>query len=251
MKPWCGGIESGGATGWLGHRLDRGDRAPHAGGDVYDKWVTHAIPFDSPEITERHGQPGRQDSRTPKYVNGGFGGVKSIATTAFQEAGLPILNGKCAMHRQASFYANFWEFRPGDHGRGRRRVRLLPPGDRPGQGKPVVGGGEFVTAFADRPEVQAVQTYLASAEFATAKASKGTWVSANSGVPLDTYVNPIDALSAKYLTDPTGTFRFDASDLMPAAVGAGSFWKEMIAWFAEDKATAEVLKAIDAAWPAS
>ena len=53
------------------------------------------------------------------------------------------------------------------------------------------------------------------------------------------------------LTDQSGTFRFDASDLMPAAVGAGSFWKEMTAWFAEDKDTQEVLKAIDASWPAS
>ena len=48
--------------------------------------------------------------KNPKYVNGGFGDVKSIATTTFQDGGLPILDGKCAMHRQASFYAaNFPE----------------------------------------------------------------------------------------------------------------------------------------------
>ena len=76
-------------------------------------------------------------------------------------------------------------------------------------------------------------------------------MSANSGVPLDTYVDPIDALSAKYLTDPTGTFRFDASDLMPAAVGAGSVLDGDDRLVREDKPTADVLKAIDAAWPAS
>ena len=32
------------------------------------------------------------------------------------------------------------------------------------------------------------------------------------------------------LQDPEAVFRFDGSDLMPAAVGAGSFWKEMTAW---------------------
>ena len=118
--------------------------------------------------------------------------------------------------------------------------------------QPVVGGGEFVAAFADRSEVAAVQAYLSSAEFATSKAALGTWVSANSGVPMDTYAEgSIDQLSAQYLTDLGGTFRFDASDLMPAAVGAGAEWTEMTAWFAEDKPTAEVLKAIDAAWPAS
>ena len=47
------------------------------------------------------------------------------------------------------------------------------------------------------------------------------------------------------------SFRFDASDLMPAAVGAGSFWTGMTAWFAEDKPTADVLKQIQADWPAS
>ena len=76
-------------------------------------------------------------------------------------------------------------------------------------------------------------------------------MSANSGVPLDAYApGSIDQLSAQYLTDPQGTFRFDASDLMPAAVGAGAMWKEMTAWFAEDKPTQQVLKDIDAAWPA-
>ena len=42
-----------------------------------------------------------RSSRTTKYVNGGLGDVKSIATTAFQDGGLPILDGKCALHRQA------------------------------------------------------------------------------------------------------------------------------------------------------
>jgi hypothetical protein len=35
------------------------------------------------------------------------------------------------------------------------------------------------------------------------------------------FKNPIDKLSYELLTDPAATFRFDASDLMPAAVGAG------------------------------
>ena len=54
-------------------------------------------------------------------------------------------------------------------------------------------------------------------------------------MPLDAYTDPISKLSAKYLTDATATFRFDASDLMPAAVGAGAEWKQMTAWFGENK----------------
>ena len=110
--------------------------------------------------------------------------------------------------------------------------------------------GEFVTAFSDRPAVAAVQSYLSSAEFATSKVSLGTWVSANNGVLLDTYAEgSIDKLAAQYLTDMGGTFRFDASELMPAVVGAGAMLTEMTQWFALGTPTAEVLQAIDAAWP--
>ena len=252
VKPFCGGIESGGATGWPATDWLEQIVLRQQGGEVYDKWVTNEVKFDSPEINQA------MDTlagwmKNPDYVNGGFGNIQTIATTAFQDAGGPILTGECAMLQQASFYANFWEnFQAG--------TTIAEDGDiyafylpaiSDAVPNPVVGGGEFVTAFSDRPEVQATQAFLSSAEFATAKASKGTWVSANSGVPLETYANPIDKLSAQYLTDPNGTFRFDASDLMPAAVGAGAEWKEMTAWFAEDKPTADVLKAIDAAWPAS
>lgn len=253
VKPFCGGIESGGATGWPSTDWLEQIVLRTQGGEVYDKWVSHEIKFDSPEITAAMDILAGW-MKNPDYVNGGFGDVKTIATTAFQDAGGPILKGECAMLQQASFYANFWEnFQPGTTiaEDGDVFAFYLPAVDEAIAPNPVVGGGEFVTAFSDRPEVATVQAFLSSAEFATAKASKGTWVSANSGVPLETYANPIDALSAKYLTDPAGTFRFDASDLMPAAVGAGSFWKEMTAWFAEDKPTADVLKAIDASWPAS
>ena len=253
VKPFCGGIESGGATGWPSTDWLEQIVLRTQGGEVYDKWVSHEIPFDSPEITAAMDILAGW-MKNPDYVNGGFGDVKTIATTAFQDAGGPILAGECAMLQQASFYANFWEnFQPGTTiaEDGDVFAFYLPAVDEAIAPNPVVGGGEFVTAFSDRPEVATVQAFLSSAEFATAKASKGTWVSANSGVPLETYANPIDALSAQYLTDPAGTFRFDASDLMPAAVGAGSFWKEMTAWFAEDKPTADVLKAIDASWPAS
>ncbi len=253
VKPWCGGIESGGATGWPATDWLEQIVLRQSGGDVYDKWVSHEITFQSPEITKAMDTLAAW-MKNPAYVNGGFGDVKTIATTAFQDAGGPILKGDCAMLQQASFYANFWEnFKPGTTiaEDGDVYAFYLPAIDDAVAPNPVVGGGEFVTAFADRPEVAAAQTFLSSAEFATAKAALGTWVSANSGVPLDTYANPIDKLSAQYLTDPNGTFRFDASDLMPAAVGAGAEWKEMTAWFAEDKPTKDVLAAIDAAWPAS
>ena len=256
IKPWCGGIESGGATGWPATDWLEQVVLRQQGGDVYDKWVSHEVKFDSPEITQA------MDTiagwmKNPDYVNGGIGNVQTIATTAFQEAGKGIIAepATCGMLQQASFYAAQWEsFKPGAvvAEDGDVFAFFLPQIDEAVAANPVVGGGEFTVAFSDRPEVQAVQTYMSSPEYATARvAQPGGWVSANNAVPLDTYTDAIAALSAKYLTDPTGVFRFDASDLMPAAVGAGEEWKQMTAWFGEDKPTQEVLAAIDAAWPAS
>jgi alpha-glucoside transport system substrate-binding protein len=253
IKPWCGGIESGGATGWPATDWLEQVVLRQQGGDVYDQWVAHEVLFNSPQITEA------MDTiagwmKNPDYVNGGFGNVQTIATTAFQDAGKPILDGECGMLQQASFYAAQWEsFKPGAVVAEDGDVfAFFLPQVKDEFPNPVVGGGEFTTAFSDRPEVQAAQTYLSSPEYATARAAQpGGWVSANSGVPLDTYTDAIAQLSAQFLTDPNGIFRFDASDLMPAAVGAGAEWTQMTAWFGEDKPTEEVLQAIDDAWPAS
>lgn len=155
------------------------------------------------------------------------------------------------MLQQASFYAAQWPTgtKVGPEG---DVFAFFLPGINASVPTPVEGGGEFVTAFADRPEVQAVQSYLSTADWATSRIKVATgWVSANQGVDPKTYTDPVDQLSAKYLTDPNATFRFDASDLMPAAVGSGAEWKEFTAWFGENKSNADVLKAIDAAWPTS
>jgi len=114
----------------------------------------------------------------------------------------------------------------------------------------VISDGLFAVAFADRLEVQAVQTYLASPEFHTSRVARGGWVSANTGVPLDAYpVDSIEQMTAGYVTDPKSTVRLDASDLMPAVVGTGALPGQMTAWFADQKSTADSLAAIDAAWP--
>lgn len=247
-KPWCGGIGSGTATGWPATDWLEELVLRQSGGDVYDKWVSHDVKFDSPEITQAMNTLAGW-MKNPAYVNAGFGDVKTIATTTFQDAGKPILTGKCAMLQQASFYAAQWP----------AGTKVGPDGDvfafflpaiNPSVTTPVEGGGEFVTAFSDKAEVQAVQSYLSTSEWATSRIKVASgWVSANQGVDPSVYTDPVDQLSAKYLTDPNATFRFDASDLMPAAVGSGAEWKEFTAWFGENKSTTDVLKAIDGAWP--
>lgn len=247
-KPWCAGIESGDATGWPATDWLEDVLLRTAGADAYDQWVNHEIPFNDPQVVEGLDAVGAI-LKNEDYVNGGLGDVKSIATTAFQEGGLPILDGNCAMHRQASFYAAQWPEGTDVSENGDVFAFYLPGMEADGD-KPVLGGGEFVAAFADRPEVQAFQTYLSSDVWANekAKVTPGGWVSANTGLDIANLKSPIDQLSAEILQDPNAVFRFDGSDLMPGAVGAGSFWSEMTKWITGED-TQTVLDNIEKSWP--
>jgi len=189
-------------------------------------------------------------------MNGGYGDVKSIATTAFQDGGKPIIDDQCALHRQASFYANQWPEGTKVAEDGDVFAFYLPPVD-PAKGKPVLGGGEFLAAFNDKPETQAVQLYLQDGNWVNEKAKLGDWITANKQLKAENVLtvtdqqpNPIQQLSVEILQDPSTVFRFDASDLMPAAVGAGTFWKGMVNWITGAD-TKKVTDAIEASWPKS
>ncbi len=247
-KPWCAGIASGDATGWPATDWVEDVMLRINGPEVYDQWVSHEIPFNDPKVAAAVDEVG-WFLKDNKHVNGGLGDVKSVASTAFQDAGIPITQGSCAMHRMASFYAaNFVEAGATIAEDGDVWAFYLPSAD---DSKPTLGGGEFTAAFTDRPEVKAFQTFLSSAEWANEKArvTAGGWVTANSGADPNLFTG-IDKMSVEILQDPATQFRFDGSDLMPAAVGAGTFWKGMTDW-QTGQSTAETLDFIEKSWPKS
>jgi len=248
-RPWCAGIESGGATGWPATDWVEDVMLRENGPEVYDQWVSHEIPFNDPKVVSALNKVGAI-LKNPAYVNGGLGDVKSIATTSFTEAGLPVADGQCYMHRQASFYQANWDEGTTVGEDGDVWAFYLP--SMTPDTKPVLGGGEFAAAFSDRPEVQAFQAYLASPEWSNAKAKatpNGGWLSANKDLDPNNLTKPIDRLSYEILSDDQAVFRFDGSDLMPSAVGAGSFWKQMTNWIALNKSSQEVADAIEKSWP--
>jgi alpha-glucoside transport system substrate-binding protein len=170
-------------------------------------------------------------------------------STAFQEGGLPILDGTCSLHHQASFYEVNW----GDG------VKVAPDGDvyaflmppaKAGDPLAVTGGGETVVAFHKGDAIDAVRAYMSSDTFANLRVKQGGTVSANNGVDPKNGSSPLLVDTIKILQDPNTTFRYDGSDLMPGAVGANSFWKGMVAWLTgSDSKT--VADQIEASWPAS
>lgn len=245
-KPWCVGFGSGEATGWPGTDWVEDYVLRLHGPEVYDQWINHEIPFDDPRIVEALDRVGDL-IKNEDYVNGGWGDVSTITGTDFGDAGMPVLDGECAMHHQASFYAGFWPegteiAEDGDV------YAFVTPGVEEGANA-VTGGGELVGAFNESDAITAVQSFLSSSEWANIRVSLGGVISANNGVdPANAEESGqllVDAIGT--LQDPETTFRFDGSDLMPGAVGAGTFWKAMVDWISGEDSE-KVLGEVESSW---
>ena len=240
--PWCAGIESGGATGWPATDWIEDAMLRTAGLDVYDQWVAHEIPFNDPQVLEA-AELVEGVLLNPDYV----GNVQQIAVTAFQEGGLGILDGSCWMHRQANFYGNNFPEDAAKGPDGDVNAFYLPMlnADDP---KAMLVAGEFMGMFRDAPEVQDTVLFMTSSEYANARAAESAWMSANTGLDVSVYTDPLDKQLAELFLASDIT-RFDGGDLMPAEVGQGTFWTEMTNWIGTGKDTQDVLDAIEASWP--
>ncbi len=243
---WCAGFESGTATGWPGTDWIEDYVLRDSGAEVYDQWVTNEVKFTDPEIKSAFDKVGAI-LLNPAYVNAGFGDVRSINSTAFGDVAPALASGSCALTHQASFLAGFFPEGTNVAEDGDVWAFMLP--GKTESDSAVTGGGEIVGAFSDDEATQKVLAYLSSPEWANARVSLGGVTSANNGLDPASAKDPILQETIKILQDPDTTFRFDASDLMPGAVGAGTFWKGMVAWV-NGTATDEVLTQIESGWPA-
>ncbi len=241
--PWCIGIESASATGWPATDWIEDIMLRTTSPENYDAWTKGELKFDSPEVRNAFETMGNIFFNED-YV---LGGTTSILTTAFGDSPLPLVDDPpgCFMHRQASFIVNFFPDGtvPGED----VDYFYLPPIDST-YGKPVLGSGSLLSMGVDTPAVREVMKFLATPESVQVEVKEGLFVAPQKGVPDDWY--PSDTLRgfAAILAN-ADTFRFDGSDLMPGAVGAGSFWTGITDYVSgEDLDT--VLQTIDASWPA-
>jgi len=185
---------------------------------VYDQWANHQIPWTDPAVRNAWELFG-QIARNEQYV---YGGTAGVLNTNFADSPKPLFDDPpgCYMHRQGSFAPDFfgdgliamvdYDFFP------------LPPID-PAYGTPMVGWASPVVMFSDTPEARAFMQYLASPEAQAFIAREAGWVSPNRRVSLDVYPDAMTRKIARAVAG-AGTFRFDASDWMPQAVGE-AFWK--------------------------
>ena len=255
--PWCLGFASGDASGWPGTDWIEGLSLRIAGPQWYDRWVSHDVPFDDAPAVEAAQMLDRLMAG-PGYV---FPSRSAISTTPFF-VGNQLVGEGCWMNYGASY--SFGP--PGWASAGPSVADLdafvLPPA-RAGGSTPLFGGGTAVSAPHDRPEVRAFMAFVAREDFGAALTGSPAFLLADRRFDASLY-GPADdphadlrrEFSTAALTAlANDEFRFDASDLMPGAIGSfgqdgrrGAFWEGMLDLADERYTAAEVMAHIEEAW---
>ena len=219
--PWSIGLESGAASGWPGTDWIEDLMLRISGPQAYDQWVQHKISWLNPAVKAAWEAFG-EIALNPKYVYGGTAGELS---TNFGDAANPLFTNPpgAYMLKQATFMQSFIQkvnpnLKPGVD------YDIFPfPAMGPGLPLPIEGSGDLMSVFNNTPAAQALIEYLASAEAQTIFAKKLGKLAINNTVNPDIYTNPITKKAFEILSKAQ-VFRFDGSDMMPAEVGAGTFW---------------------------
>lgn len=256
-SPWCIGMDAGPATGWIATDWVEDVMLRTAGVDAYNAWIAGELPFDSPEVRTA------LDRVAGIFFADGYvyGTYQAIVATSQVDAMDPMFTDDlaapdCWMQKQATWYGP--DFFPDQKATGQPSQYVVgedvglfyfPPID-PAQGNPALGAGDALMVFSDRPEVRALAQYLATPAGIEAWIAAGSAISANQATPADWYAGNYKLEVASGIVANATSFGFDASDLMPPEVGAGSFWNEMVNWIsAGGTNTDAVVTAIDASWP--
>ncbi|HBG97424.1 MAG TPA: alpha-glucoside ABC transporter substrate-binding protein [Rhodobacteraceae bacterium] len=242
--PWCIGLGSGGATGWPATDWVEDILLRTQPPEVYDGWVTNEIPFDDPRIVEAIETFGTF-ARNDAYV---AGGAEAVASTDFRDSpkGLFAVPPQCYMHRQASFIPSF--FPEGSVIGEDVDFFYFPAFAEKDLGRPVLGAG---TLWAMTNVSDATRVFM---DWLTTPIAHEVWMAQtgfltpHTGVNTETYGDSTLRKMGEILLG-ADTFRFDGSDLMPGAVGAGTFWTGMVD-YAGGKDAAEVAADIQASWDA-
>ncbi|PRX38121.1 alpha-glucoside transport system substrate-binding protein [Meinhardsimonia xiamenensis] len=241
--PWCIGLGSGGATGWPATDWVEDLMLRTQPPEVYDAWVKNEIPFTDERVIAAIDEFGW-------FLRDEFvaGGRKAVASTDFRDSpkGLFTSPPQCYMHRQASFIPAF--FPEGTVVGEDADFFYFPAYEGKDLGKPVLGAG---TLWAITNENQAAHDLI---KWLQKPEAHEIWMG------LKGFLTPHKGVDPSKFSDPTlrkmndillaaTTFRFDGSDLMPGAIGAGAFWTGMVD-YAGGKPAAEVAAEIQAAWDA-
>ncbi len=232
MTPWSHALESGSASGWPGTDWIEDIVLHKDGPEVYDQWVTGEVGFSDPRIVEAF-QMYLDMVQTEGYT---FGGPTNAVATPFGEVGdaiFPDEEGEepnAFMFKQAQFILSFVSDN-NENVRFGENIDFFPfPEITPEYSGGVLGAGVIMGMLEDSEAARATLAESASGRFQVQFARPNNNVAPNNNVTIneDNYPSPLARRAAESLEAEDAIFRFDASDQMPAAVGAGSFWSAIL-----------------------
>jgi alpha-glucoside transport system substrate-binding protein len=239
--PWSMGVESGAATGWAATDWVAEIYLNESGPDMYDKWVTHKIPWTDPSIKSAFQKFGKIAGGN-HYINGA---PQSIVATNFQAATYPPFTSppQAYMNYLGDFAAGFIEAqfpnaKPGTN----FDFFPFPTINSQYQGA-ITGGADVVVALKDTPAVRQLVSYMATAEAQAIWVKRGGFTSPNKSITLSDYPDAVAQASAKMLTSAS-SFRFGAGDLMPSALQT-AWWKAMITFIQDQTQLDSILSSLE------
>jgi alpha-glucoside transport system substrate-binding protein len=176
------------------------------------------------------------------------GGAAAVASTDFRDSpkGLFSSPPRCYMHHQASFIPSF--FPEGTELGVDADFFYFPAYESKDLGKPVLGAGTLFAITNDSDAARAFIEWLETPIAHEIWMAQSGLLTAFKGVSTDAYANDALKKQGEILLNAT-TFRFDGSDLMPGAIGAGTFWTGMVDYVGGADA-AEVAASSQKAWDA-
>lgn len=247
QTPWCMGWNANQATGWVGTDWIEEYMLRMWGPDVYDEWTSHEIPFDDERVIAAFDAFGEL-----VFTEGNVrGGPSGILSTEFSAAITPEFDDPpgCWMERQGNFVTGFMPDEVQDNLDQEVGIFVFPRDETGYEGQPILGGGDLAGLFNGNDEdAIAVMEFLASDEFGGPWAEAGGWLSPHRTFDTSLYPDALTQQTAEIVAE-ADVFRYDGSDLMPTAVGGGSFWTGMVQWLSGEKTSAEVAADIEASWP--
>ena len=202
----------GGADGWTLTDLFENIYLRTAGPEKYDQLSTHEIPWTDQSVKDALTEMAKIVGDTDNIVGGTSGALQTDFPTSVSNVFAATAKGAQVLEG---------DFVPGvvDHGLEPEtdfNVFAFPPIGE--SGNVVVGGGDTVVMFEDTPAAQALITYLTSPEAAEIWAGRGGFATLNQEIDTSVYPDPITETTAGALAEAE-VFRFDLSDLQPAAFG--------------------------------
>ncbi|MGH3102814.1 MAG: ABC transporter substrate-binding protein [Gaiellaceae bacterium] len=209
----------GGADGWTLTDLFENIYLRTAGPEKYDQLAAHEIAWTDASVTDALTEMGKIVGDTDNVAGGTSGALQTdFPTSVTQVYSDPP---KAAMVFEGDFVAGVITAETTAEPQTGFDVFAFP--ELNDSGPVVVGGGDVVVMFKDNPAAQALITYLTTPEAAQIWAEKGGFSSPNKNV--DSAVYP-DEITKKTATDLANAevFRFDLSDLQPAAFGGDAMF---------------------------